>query len=115
MQPQFIFSDFVNDLAVDFTAYVPTAGAYDNTGKWIAGATTPVTMKGIVTANYGNDSANFAEDGMRIELGKRIITTKPLKIGTKIEYNGEMFIIDNDKDNSPYTGIYIYGAKGAGK
>jgi hypothetical protein len=112
MNKQFEFSDFVEEFRVGFTVFEKQLGHYDDAGKWIAGGDlAPVTMQGIILP-LSNDELKHEANGRYTEKDRKIYTTKPLKRGQKLEYNGDQYTIDSNKDYTAYADVYIYFAKG---
>jgi hypothetical protein len=107
----FQFADFIDEFKVDFTVYDETPGSYNTVGKWIQGTKTPRTMQGIILP-LTTDDLQFAGNGVYTSKDRKIYTTEPLKKGQKLEYEGQIYTIHEEKDYSAYADVYIYFAKG---
>lgn len=110
MAKQFIFADFVDEFKVNFTAYEQTEGQYSDSGDWVEGIDTPVSMVGIMLPLSQTD-LRYAENGTSHVNDKKIYTTEPLSLGQKVEYKGDKYTIQSFKDYSDYADVYIYFAR----
>lgn len=104
---QFQFADFVSEFYVPFIAFIPSEGHYDDYGEWIEGGETPVQTGGIVLP-LSEDDLRYAEGGTYTTKDKKLYVTIPFTEGQKIEYKGDKYTIQNFKDYSEYSDIYIY-------
>ena len=96
MGKHFIFADFVEEFKVSFTALNEAQGAYNDAGKWIAGAPAEMPMTGIILP-LSTDELRRGVNGTYTAQDRKVYTTTPLKIGQKIKYNGDAFQIDEEK------------------
>jgi hypothetical protein len=116
--PQFEFADFIEEFKVDFIAHIPQPGYYADGGKWIKGVTTATPMEGIILPHSSpgySDGIRFEANGVTNEAHRKVYTTIPMPVGTIIEYKGNTFTVDGEKEYSAYADVYIYIAKGVKK
>jgi hypothetical protein len=85
-------------------------GHWSDSGDWIDGGETPVSMVGILLPLSQND-LQYAENGTYSVKDKKIYTTEALKMGQKVEYQGDAYTVQNFKDYSAYADVYIYFAR----
>lgn len=111
IEKHFTFADFVDEFRVPFTAFVEGDGNYNAAGKWIEGEPQETQMQGIILP-LSNDELQFEANGVYTKKDRKIYVTEPLKIGQKIKYDGQSFMIDSEKPYSVYADVYIYFAKG---
>ena len=112
MAKQFEFADFIEEFKVTFTAYDEQPGQYDNNGKWIpGGALAPISMDGIILP-LSSDELRHEANGVYTVKDRKVYTTVPLKMGQKIEYAGDSYTIDTEKNYTAYADVFIYYAKG---
>jgi hypothetical protein len=110
MSKQFEFADFVDEFKVNFTAYQTTEGHWNDSGDWVEGGETQIPMVGIMLPLTQND-LRYAENGTFSVKDKKIYTTEELLLGQKVEYEGDVYTIQNFKDYSAYADVYIYYAR----
>jgi hypothetical protein len=110
-EKHFMFADFVDEFAVNFTAHMATKGHYTDAGKWVEGSTTPQPMSGIILP-LSNDELRFEANGKYTAQDRKIYVVEPLQMGQKIECDGQTYTIDGSKPYEAYADVYIYFAKG---
>src|SRR5574339_262738 len=105
MTKQFEFADFIDEFRVGFTVYEKQLGSYNDAGKWVPGGDlAPVNMQGIILP-LSNDELKHEANGVYTVKDRKIYTTKPLKLGQKIEYEGDSFTIDSKKPYEAYADV----------
>ena len=103
----FEFADFVDEFKVPFVAIAESEGSWSNDGVWMPGGTTETPMEGIVLP-LTEDDLKYAEAGTYSVKDKKIYTTQALEMGSKVEYKGDRYTIQNFKDYSEYADVFIY-------
>lgn len=103
----FQFADFVAEFYVPFTYFAQSDGYYNDDGDWVEGGETPEQSGGIVLP-LSEDDMNYSEAGTYSTKDKKVYTTSPFEEGQKIEYKGNKYTIQNFKDYSEYSDVYIY-------
>jgi hypothetical protein len=110
MKP-FEFADLIDEFKVPFTYYPGESEGYWHKGKFIEkGGSTPVQLYGVFLP-LSEDDLQYAEAGTYSVKDKKLYTTVPLKLNSKIEYKGDLYTIQNFKDYSDYSDTYIYLAR----
>lgn len=107
MTKQFQFADFVDEFYVPFIRYVSLEGHYNDEGDWVPTVEVPEESGGIVLP-LTEDDLQYSEAGTYSTKDKKLYVTSPFKEGQKIEYKGDKYTIQNFKDYSEYSDIYIY-------
>jgi hypothetical protein len=110
MNKPFEFADFVEEFEVPFVYIEKTDGHWADNGDWIEGGTTSIPMTGIILP-LSEDDLQYAETGTYSVKDRKIYTTQPLELNGEIEYKGDRYTIQNFKDYSDYSDVYIYLAR----
>lgn len=110
---KFEFADLIQEYKVTFTVFEESPGYFTPGGKWVKGTPMPRPIEGVILPLTSDDLQNDV-NGLYTRKDRKIYTTEPLKIGQKIEHNGQTFTIVEERPYNDYTDVYIYIAKGVG-
>ncbi|MBD8026426.1 hypothetical protein H9636_07110 [Ureibacillus sp. Re31] len=101
-----IFKELIEENGVPFTILNDGNGQYIN-GKWVPGGQQDVSKIGIILP-LSNDDMKYIESGTYTVKERKLLTTEPIKIGTKIKYKENTFTLQGFKDYTEYTDVHIY-------
>ncbi len=108
----FNFARLVHKYNSELTVIVPSTGNYDDRGILVKGETQKVTLQGAVINH--TESKIYRAEGKLTAMDKRLFTLEPIKealLGAKVIYDNKVFSIDNNVENSKFTGVYAYTLK----
>lgn len=108
-----VFKEMIHDLGVPFTALPEEQGKWQNGEFIITVSPQPVDMLGIILP-LSEDDLRYAENGTYSVKDRKIFTTITLQKGQKIRYKDVPYTIQNFKDLSDFTDVYIYLARWSG-
>lgn len=102
-----IFKEVIDENSVPFTVLSDSnEGQYIN-GKWVPNVPKEETKTGVILP-LSNDDLKYIESGTYTVKEKKLLTTEPIEIGTKIRYKGDEYTLQAFKDYTEYTDVHIY-------
>lgn len=111
MKKTFLFADIVKQFELPFTSYVPGGdGYYDDYGDWIESSETEETVFGLWQP-LSEDDVNYAEGGVYTSKDKKIYMRTPLVEGQKVLFDGDTYTIQNFRDHTKYSDVFVYYAR----
>lgn len=112
MPEKMVFKPMIDELGMPFVAYEQGEGHYE-AGDWIPGALVPSDRFGVLLP-FSDDDLRYSEAGTYSVKDRKLLTTRELQKGQKIEYKGISYTVQNFKDLSDYADVFIYVARWAG-
>ncbi|KNH23920.1 hypothetical protein ACS78_08180 [Priestia megaterium] len=109
------FKEMVVENGVPFVAIVEQEGGYyEDAGDWVPGGSPqPENRFGVILPLSGDD-LRYSESGTYSVKDRKVYTIEALNPGQKIEYKGIPYTVQNFKDFTDYTDVFIYLARWAG-
>ncbi|WP_313893859.1 hypothetical protein [Psychrobacillus sp.] len=101
-----IFKEVIEENGLPFTVFIKNEGQHID-GKWVTGIPIKKPMTGVILP-LNNDDIKYIESGTYTVKEKKLFTTKPIEIGTQIEYKEDIYTLQAFKDYSEYTDVHIY-------
>lgn len=108
----FHFKRLIERYSSGFKSITLTSGDYDDFGKWKDGEEVKVTLTGAIISH--KESKIYRSEGNLTAKDKRLFTTEPIEqalLNSKIEYEGDVFRIEDNSNNAKFTGVYAYTLK----
>lgn len=109
-----IFKEMIDENSVPFIALIESEGHYEDDGDYVEGGEPePVEMVGVILP-LSDDDLRYAEGGTYSVKDRKVYTTQALKLGQKIQYKKTNYTVQNFKDYTDFTDVFIYLARWAG-
>jgi len=109
----FNFNRLIEKYTTEFIAVIPSAGEFDDTGKWVDSGETKQTLQGAIIGF--TESKLFRSEGTLTVKDKHLFMLEPIDkalLGATVIYENEKFSITDDKSaNAKFTGVYSYVLK----
>ena len=108
----FDFEYLIEKYSTEFTVSVPSAGEYDDSGDWVEGTPSKVTLTGAIISH--RQSKIFKSQGALTEQDRALYMLNPLDKalhGAKLYYEDKEYRIGDMLENAAFTGVYAYTLK----
>ena len=105
----FNFSRIIKKYSTTFTAKIPTKGAYNELGDYVAGEPQTVELTGAIISH--RQSKVFRSEGVLTQQDRALYMLEPLNSalqGALIRHKGKVYRVSNELENGEFTGIYAY-------
>jgi hypothetical protein len=111
----FEFKEMIDDYGISLTYHPPSAEkGWKENGDPIEGTPVdPVQIIGVLLP-LSDDELRYVDQGTYTTKDRKIITTSELKFGQTVDYKGISYTVQNEKDYTDYSDVYIYYARWAG-
>ncbi|WP_416730301.1 hypothetical protein [Fictibacillus sp. JL2B1089] len=109
------FKEMIADYGITLTYHPPSAQkGWKENGDPIEGAAVdPVQIIGVILP-LSDDELRYVEQGTYTSKDRKIITTSELKFGQTVVHKDIPYTVQNLKDYTDYSDVYIYYARWAG-
>ena len=108
----FNFSRLINKYGSEFKAITLTEGHYNDAGDFVKGDKTETILNGAVIAF--KESKVHRSEGTLTSQDRRLFTQTPIDkalIGSKVQYESNIYAIEDCTENAKFTGVYAYTLK----
>ncbi|MGM0806519.1 MAG: hypothetical protein ACQET8_17395 [Bacillota bacterium] len=111
----FEFKEMIDDYGISLNYHPPsTEKGWKENGDPIKGAAVdPVQIIGVILP-LSDDELRYVEQGTFTSKDRKIITTSELKFGQTVVHKSIPYTVQNLKDYTDYSDVYIYYARWAG-
>ena len=108
----FNFSRLINKYKSEFKTITLASGYYNDAGDWVKGEESEITLTGAVISFTENKI--YRSDGTLTTNDKRLFMLSPIDNalkGSKVIYEGNVYNIQDSRDNARFTGVWAYTLK----
>jgi hypothetical protein len=111
----FEFKEMIDDYGISLIYHPPPAekGWKENGDPIEGGVADPVQIIGVLLP-LSDDELRYVDKGTYTTKDRKIITTSELKFGQTVDHKGISYTVQNEKDYTDYSDVYIYYARWAG-
>ena len=105
----FHFERLIRKYSSEFTAILPAKGEYDDNGEYVKGEEKRQTLTGAILDI--DEKKIYSSNGTLTTKDKQLFINNALTenlVGAKVIYEGNTYNVEDEKENSKFTGFSSY-------